>query len=101
MDNFYPDFILWIKDNESQRITFVDPKVEFYKKNKELQGNPQAKYNEGTVILNSFIMSITPSLELSNRWKMSKPERESKHVLSLDNDDCIETMLNKILSDNC
>ena len=108
--NFYPDFILWIKDNNAQRITFVDPKgllqvspndpkVEFYKKIKELQANLQAKYNEGTVILNSFIMSITPSLELSDRWKMSKPEREAKHVLSLDNDDCIDVMLNMIISE--
>ncbi len=25
-DNFYPDFILWIKEENRQYITFVDPK---------------------------------------------------------------------------
>lgn len=32
-------------------------------------------------------------------WMMSKPERESKNVLCLDNDDCIGVMIEKILKD--
>lgn len=106
--NFYPDFILWIKEPGLQRISFVDPKglmklmpndpkIEFYKTIKELQARLQSKNEK--VILNSFIMSITPAQSLKEWWKMSKPERESKNVLCLDNDDCIKVMLNKILAD--
>ena len=51
------------------------------------------------IILNSFILSITPSAALGQWWLMSKPEREAKNVLCLDNDDCIEVMIRKILDD--
>lgn len=109
--NFYPDFILWIKEPGLQRISFVDPKglmklmpndpkIEFYKTIKDLQVRLQDKLENEKVILNSFIMSITPSQSLKAWWMMTKPERESKNVLCLDNDDCIEIMLKKILVDS-
>ena len=109
--NFYPDFIPWIKEPGIQRISFVDPKglmklmpndpkIEFYKTIKDLQTRLQDKLENEKVILNSFIMSITPSQSLKEWWMMSKPERESKNVLCLDNDDCIEVMLKKILADS-
>ena len=109
--NFYPDFILWIKEPCLQRISFVDPKglmklmpndpkIEFYKTIKDLQTRLQDKLENENVILNSFIMSITPSQSLKEWWIMTKPEREARNVLCLDNDDCIEVMLNKILADS-
>lgn len=108
--NFYPDFILWIKEPGSQRISFVDPKglmklmpndpkIEFYKTIKELQNHLQGASGSEKIILNSFILSITPSAALGQWWLMSKPEREAKNVLCLDNDDCIEVMIRKILDD--
>lgn len=108
--NFYPDFILWIKEPGLQRISFVDPKgllklmpndpkIEFYKTIKDLQARLQDKLENEIVILNSFIMSITPAQSLKEWWMMSKSERKSKNVLCLDDDDCIEEMLKKILSD--
>ena len=108
--NFYPDFILWIKEQGLQRISFIDPKgllklmpndpkIEFHKTIKELQARLQDKLENEKVILNSFIMSITPSQSLKEWWMMSKPEREAKNVLCLDNDDCIEVMLKNILND--
>lgn len=108
--NFYPDFILWVKEPSVQRISFIDPKgllklmpndpkIEFHKTIKELQNRLQKKFDGETIILNSFIMSITPSASLKEWWAMPKPERESKNVLCLDDENCIEIMLEKILSD--
>ena len=108
--NFYPDFILWIKEPGLQRISFIDPKglmklmpndpkIEFYKTIKDLQTRLQDKLENEKVILNSFIMSITSSASLKEWWSMNKLQMQEKNVLCLDNDDCIEVMINKILSD--
>jgi len=52
------------------------------------------------VILNSFIMSVTPPQSLSEYWNMNNIEREMKNIYCLDNEDCIEKMIDKILSDD-
>ena len=108
--NFYPDFILWIKEPGIQRISFIDPKglmklmpndpkIEFYKTIKDLQARLQDKLENEKVILNSFIMSITPSQSLKERWTTNVLQLQEKNILCLDNDDCIEIMIEKILSD--
>lgn len=105
--NFYPDYVLWIDTKEVQYITFIDPKgllrtrpddpkVEFYSKIKDLEAQLQPSSKDKKIVLNSFIMSGTPSLDLKMWWSMSKPEREAKNVLCLDNDDCIEVMFGKV-----
>ncbi|MBR4626104.1 MAG: DEAD/DEAH box helicase family protein [Ruminococcus sp.] len=109
--NFYPDFVLWIKEENIQRISFIDPKgllrvsphdpkLSFYIKIKELQQRLANTAKEGTVILNSFIMSSTHSLQLGEFLNMNKLEREQKHILSLDNDDCIKRMIEMIEDDS-
>ncbi|ADM68667.1 hypothetical protein GMA19_00819 [Paenibacillus polymyxa E681] len=106
--NFYPDYVLWIDTGDVQYISFIDPKgllrtmpddpkVEFYSKIKELEAQLQPSSKDKKIVLNSFIMSGTPSLNLKMWWNMGKPEREAKNVLCLDNSDCIEVMIGKIL----
>jgi hypothetical protein len=106
--NFYPDYVLWIDTDDVQYISFIDPKgllrtmpddpkVSFYSKIKELETQLQPSCNDKKIVLNSFIMSGTPSLVLRDWWNMSKPEREARNVLCLDNSDCIEVMIGKIL----
>ncbi len=106
--NFYPDYILWIDTIEVQYITFIDPKgllyfnstdpkIEFYKTIKNIETKLSGTYNGKTIVLNSFIMSSTNSADLEAWWQMKKPQREAKHVLCLDNDDCIDVMIKKIL----
>jgi len=107
--NFYPDYVMWIDTDDIQYVTFIDPKglhhvrsddpkVEFYSKIKELEARLQPPSGDKPIVLNSFILSGTPSLQLKTAWNMTKPERENKNVLCLDNDDCIEVMIGKILS---
>lgn len=106
--NFYPDYVLWIDTPEVQYVSFIDPKglmrvrpddpkVEFYKEIKKLEDRLQPSCTDKKIVLNSFILSGTKSADLREWWQMNKPERESKHVLCLDNDDCIDIMISKIL----
>ena len=111
--NFYPDYILWIDTEDRQYISFIDPKglmhirpddpkVEFYKTIKELEARLAPSADGKTVVLNSFIMSGSKSSELRLWW--STPEvdadrayREARNVYTLDNTECVELMIAKIL----
>lgn len=106
--NFYPDYILWIDTDDKQYISFIDPKglmhvhpddpkVEFYRTIKELEVRLAPTAEGKTVILNSFIMSSTPSSQLRQWWNMDRLQREEKNVYTLDNSECVDLMIEKIL----
>ena len=109
--NFYPDFILWIDTKEKQYMTFIDPKglvhnnphdpkIQFYKKIKDLENYKSLKETKGNkeIILNSFIISITEYSEMKEKWNNYKEQDFNDcHVLFLDNQDCINTMFSKML----
>jgi len=106
--HFYPDFILWIDTPDKQYISFIDPKglhhivwndpkIEFYATIKEREVKLQSSIDK-RIVLNSFIMSATNSADLSQRWGKKKFERREKNVFCLDEDDCVEEMMRKILS---
>lgn len=73
--NFYPDFIVWLLDNETQYITFIDPhglrharsfddsKIRFSQTIKQIE---QERLRDDTVVLNSFILSPTRYGEISH-----------------------------------
>ena len=106
--NFYPDYILWIDTPETQYISFIDPKglmhirpddpkIEFYKTIKELETRLAPTADGKTVVLNSFIMSGTPASQLRQWWLMERPQREEKNVYTIDNPECVELMIDRIL----
>lgn len=106
--NFYPDYILWIDTDDKQYISFIDPKglmhvhpddpkVEFYRTIKELEVRLAPTAEGKTIILNSFIMSGTPSSQLRQWWNMDRLQREEKNVYTLDNSECVDLMIEKIL----
>ncbi len=108
--NFYPDYVLWIDKPDAQLITFIDPKgllrimpddpkIFFYRKIKELEERLQPSSPDKRIVLNSFIMSDTPSADLSQWWSMKKQEREERHVMCLDCSDCVENMMAMLLTD--
>ena len=107
--NFYPDYVLWIDTPSVQYISFIDPKglrhlqwtdpkIEFYAAIKELQARLQPS-GDKRIVLNSFIMSGTPSADLKQWWGKTIVERREKNVFCLDEKDCIEEMIAKILMD--
>jgi hypothetical protein len=87
--NFYPDFILWVVKGDLQHVAFVDPhgmsregiedrKVQFYKKIKEIE----EELDDPNVILDSFIVSPTPLVEIPQQTQeMSREEWEARNVL--------------------
>ncbi len=106
--NFYPDFIMWIKQNEKQYISFIDPKgllnlntkddpkINLSVKIKEIE----EKLNDEEVILNSFIVSVTPYGVI--KWvqdTLEQSELEDRNVLFQkdDKNGYIGKMFKKIL----
>lgn len=91
--NFHPDFIVWQRVGGSQRITFVDPKgirhvswfdpkLEFYQTVKEIE----QRLGDPAVVLESFIVSNTPSHVMEQQWGKKKDEMASRHIVFQDDD---------------
>lgn len=90
--NFYPDFLLWLVDDETgeQWLNFVDPKGLFklslsdpkfglYKEVKVLQ----EKLGDPLLTLNAFILSVTKFSDLLNTT-CSQGDLEQRNVLFMD-----------------
>jgi hypothetical protein len=100
--NFHPDFIIWQLEGERQRVTFVDPKgirnvslqdpkVGFFETIKEIE----KRLDQPDIVLESFIVSNTPSHEMEKQWGINKQEMQRKHILfqQEDNKTYIRTLL--------
>jgi len=107
--NFYPDYIMWIAEDEKQYITFIDPKgimmlerninnpkIQFCKTIKDLEARLQPTCTDKQIILNSFIMSGTSAADASAFYGVKRQEFESRNVLFLEDDDCMEKMMSKV-----
>ncbi len=103
---FYPDFIMWVKQEQNQKIVFIDPKglehskdledekIQFAKNIKEIEkgfGNPM-------ISLESFILSATPYAELI-RGRSNPPKKEDyegNNVIFLEDEDWPEKLFRKL-----
>jgi len=112
---FYPDFILWIKDSESQRIVFIEPhgmlhaqayqhddKARLHEYLPVLVEQMRARGELENVTLNSFIISVTPFNELRQKyddgtWDLNR--FAEAHILFMEQSDYIITMMEMILSE--
>jgi len=78
---FYPDFILWVKENSAQRIVFIEPhgmlhaeaymhddKARLHESLPELARAMSARTNLKNVALDSFIVSYTPYEDLRVKY---------------------------------
>ena len=111
--NFYPDFILWINSNDTEYISFIDPKgllnlnpddpkIQFYKIIKEKEEQLSSQAVDKHIVLNSFIMSGTNEMALNERWRRpdipdQKAFREERNIYMLDDENCIAKMMGKIV----
>ena len=91
--NFHPDFILWLLSGGQQQVIFVDPKgirnlgphdpkVRFFRTIKEIE----QRLEGSSVSLESFIVSNTPSAEMTELWGMKKSEMQNRHVVFQEED---------------
>ena len=96
--------IVWQLAADRQRVAFVDPKgirsvclqdpkIGFYETVKEIErrlGNP-------SVVLESFIVSNTPSHVMRKQWGIEKSEMTTKHIVFQDEDK--DTYIGAIVSE--
>jgi len=101
--NFYPDFILWLVSEGEQKILFIDPKgirhlskdnpkIQFFKTIKEIED----RLDDPLVSLHSFIISNTPSSEMSHMWAIPKRQMEDLNIFFQEEDKF--TYINKMFS---
>jgi hypothetical protein len=99
---FYPDFILWVIEDNEQRIAFIDPhglrmarggfndpKIRLYKELEELGKKLCPENSEPRVYLTSFIISTTIYEEIKHVFgtgNHAKEEFYQNHVLFQEND---------------
>lgn len=95
--NFYPDFLLWLKDKSTgkeylsfidpkglRNVSFESPKLNFAKEVKELE-KVVNKGQANKLILNSIILSDTPYSKLADLFAVhTKADYEAKYVFFLD-----------------
>ena len=107
--NFYPDFILWIKKDRQQWITFVDPKglrnvkginhekILFAQEIKQKGVQYQHTAAEDTIVLNSFILSTTRKKEID--WWADDKVFADHHVLFQNDypDRYVQDMMERVL----
>lgn len=115
-DNFYPDFILWINDIETNTlyINFIDPKgilllskqeenpkIQFSTTIKEIEKRVNSKSKMHNISLNSFIVSNTKHKDVIKHYnnKLSINEFNEINVyFQKDQQDYIRKIIEKIIS---
>ena len=88
----YPDFILWILDDQKQRIVFVEPhgmvyeainnyndKISLYKRLGEL--SEKQHFQDKSVHMDSYIVSTTDFPTLRRKYGKDKQYFEALHIL--------------------
>ncbi len=108
-NNFYPDFVLWIKKDGKQYLTFIDPKgirnskgindakIQFFK---YLEEKVQPQVANENLVLNSFIISNTKWLEVNWKDSLTVKDFNKNHVYFQEEQytDYVIKILNEILS---
>ena len=105
--HFHPDFMVWVVDGERQYISFVDPKgirnlgfehpkIQFFETIKEIE----QRLGDPLIILNSFVISNTPSHVMKLHWGVDKALMNEHHILFQDEDKAtyIESLMVKVTS---
>ncbi len=112
---YFPDFILWIKNQNDQHICFVDPKglqtqinvdennkVQFYKGIKEYEKQLNSKNGRDNIFLHSFIISQTDFdvIRENNKYDTEDKYRELGLLFPRDDLSHIDWMFRRILRKN-
>ena len=104
--NFYPDFLLWLvhKQTGKQYLTVIDPKgirnmsvddakINLYKEIKTIEAQAG-----GDLVLNSFILSVTPFSEMVDKSLSADKLKERNVLFMLDNKQYLDDMFARILT---
>lgn len=103
---YYPDFIVWLKDEACQHVIFLDPKgLSRYgsRAQHKISLNHEIKKTEAQirdsdpdVRLHAYVLSVTP-LNLIDGIVRSRTDWKQQGVYFLDEDDCLKQMVEHAL----
>ncbi len=109
---FYPDFIMWVKENSKQTMVFIDPKgirnlgnfnddkIQLYKSIKEIEKELKINKTHHKLRLESLILSVSKYNEIKKTFgegNIPKQEFEKHHILFMEDDDLIDKIFQNIL----
>ena len=102
--NFYPDFILWVNDDEKQHVTFIDPKgirnlkglndpkIQLYNL---LKSEVEPTLGDVNITLDSYIVSNTDYKEVS--FWAPRPDFKKNHIIFQADSTYIDELFSMIL----
>ena len=105
--SYFPDFIVWIKDNSSQHILFLDPKglnrfggrerrkVQLHREIAEIEKRIQKK--DRGVLLRAYILSVTPPGQIDDGLR-SADDWKQDGVYFLQEPDCLRQVVKHALT---
>ena len=103
---YYPDFIVWLKDDEKQHILFLDPKglsrfgqrerkkVQLHHEIVEIED--QVRENDPDLYLRAYILSVTRASEIDDGG-LSTSEWKADGVYFLNETDCLQQVITHAL----
>lgn len=99
--DYYPDFIIWLKNDDSQHVIFLDPKglgyygrekrkkVELHTGIREIE--ERVRKDDQALRLHAYILSVTPPEKISEQ--RTKQEWEEDGVYFLQDPDCLKQII--------
>ena len=103
---YYPDFIVWLKDDVHQHVLFLDPKglsrfgqrerkkVQLHHEIAEIE--ERVRENDADLYLHAYILSVTPASEIDDGSR-SVNEWKTDGVYFLNEADCIQQVIQHAL----
>lgn len=102
---YYPDFIIWLKNDNNQHVIFLDPKglgyygqekrkkVELHTEIKEVE--ERVRKDDRSLRLHAYILSVTPPDKISEQ--RTKQEWKEDGVYFLQDSDCLKQIISDAL----
>ena len=103
---YYPDFIVWLKDETCQHVIFLDPKglsrygsrerhkIRLHQEIKKAEA--QIRTTDPDVRLHAYVLSVTPPARIDEAMR-SRGDWKQQGVYFLDEKDCLKQMLKHAL----
>ena len=105
---YYPDFIVWLKDDDQQHVLFLDPKglgrfgqrerkkVQLHHEIAEIEERVQE--DDADLYLRAYILSVTPASEIDEGGR-SASAWKADGVYFLNENDCLQQVITHALGD--
>ena len=103
---YYPDFIVWLKDDDRQHVLFFDPKglsrfglrerkkVQLHHEIAEIE--KQVRKNDPDLYLRAYILSVTPAPQIGDEGR-SASDWKKDGVYFLNENDCLQQVITHAL----